>query len=144
VTWAFLSCDLGLLSFVLQPPGRDSRRGKDAIHTDSREDEATAEALYQAGLSSSYLANQRAMASQRELVAHQERIADTVAREEAVRRQQLRLPPEPLQKLRHQWSVTPEQQLASGIPEHQPVYDDSSQETLILETKDQRQLRQSY
>ena len=84
------------------------------------------------------------MASQRELVAHQERIADTVAREEAVRRQQLRLPPEPLQKLRHQWSVTPEQQLASGIPEHQPVYDDSSQETLILETKDQRQLRQSY
>ena len=107
-----------------------------ALRFDEKDGATTAEALYHAGLSCSYLSNQRALAAQRELVAYQSKVKEAAAKEEEERRRQLKLTPESLRSQGHQQYPAPEQETWTQGHELSPGREESSQETLILETRE--------
>ena len=111
--------------------------GRDAHfpQTDDEVEASLAENLYQAGLNSSYLSNQRARSAQRKLEEYQARMLKAAAEEEADRRRQLKLTPETLQNPCHQQAPVPGQRIGTHSPGLSPGQEESSQETVILDTR---------
>ena len=109
---------------------------EDVLCFDEKDGATTAEALYHAGLSCSYLSNQRALAAQRELVEYQSKVLEAAAKEEVERRRQLKLTPDSLQGQVHQQHPAHEQEIGTQGQELPPSVEESSQETLILENKE--------
>ena len=107
-----------------------------AFRIDEKDGATTAEALYHAGLSCSYLSNQRALAAQRDLVAYQSKVKEAAAKEEEERRRQLKLTPESLRIQGHRQFSVPGQRTGTQGHGLSPGREESSQETLILETRE--------
>ena len=129
--------------FILSSPENSNHRerrwseGKeDILRLDENDGATTAEALYYAGLSCSYLSNQRALAAQRELVEYQSKVLEAAAQEEVERRRQLKLTPVSLQCRVHQRHPAQGRETGTQGQELPPSGEESSQETLILENKE--------
>jgi len=111
------------------------KKESDLTPTADEEETILAENLYQAGLYSSYLSTQRALSAQRQLEAYQARTREAAATEEAIRRRQLKLTPERPQRRPHGPALVPEEKIGTAVPESSPGEEESSQETVILETR---------